>query len=96
MKFGSVLSEELREKFKRKSVRPREGDSVRIVRGEYKGIEGKITRVFPRDGTLNVDGVTKEKQKGGTAPIPIRSSNVMLTAVELGDKNRKNKLEGEV
>ncbi len=94
MRFGSLLSEDLREKYKRKSVRPREGDSVRIVRGEFKGIEGKITKVLPKDGTLNVEGVTREKQKGGTAPVPIHSSNVVLTAVQLGDKTRRNKLEG--
>lgn len=93
MKFGSLLSAELREKYKRRAVRPREGDSVKIVRGEFKGIEGKVTKVLPREGTLNVEGVTREKQKGGTSPVPIHSSNVVVTAVLLDDKTRKNKLE---
>ncbi len=94
MKFGSSLSKELRDKYKRKSVRPREGDSVRIVRGEFKAIEGKVTKVQPKDGTLNVEGVTREKQKGGTSPVPIHTSKVIVTAVVLGDKARKSKLEG--
>ena len=47
MKFSSTLSEELREKYKRRSVRLRVGDSVRIVKGEFKGIEGKVTKVGP-------------------------------------------------
>ena len=93
MKFGSSLSAELREKYKKRAVRPREGDSVKIVRGEFKGIEGKVTKVLPREGTLNVEGVTREKQKGGTSLVPIRSSNVVVTAVLLDDKTRKNKLE---
>ena len=93
-KFGSTLSTELREKYKRKTVRPREGDSVRIVRGEFKGIEGKVTKVSSHDGTLNVEGVTREKQKGGTSPVPIPSSNVLITAVFVEDKMRKNRLEG--
>jgi large subunit ribosomal protein L24 len=93
MKFGSLLSKDLREKYKRKTVRPREGDSVRIVRGEFKGIEGKVTKVVPKDGTLNVEGVTKEKQKGGTSPVPIHSSNVVLTSLILSDTTRKNKVE---
>jgi len=93
LKFGSLLSAELREKYKRRAVRPREGDSVKIVRGEFKGIEGKVTKVLPREGTLNVEGVTREKQKGGTSPVPIHSSNVVVTAVLLDDKTRKNKLE---
>jgi large subunit ribosomal protein L24 len=96
MKFGSLLSKDLREKYKRKTVRPREGDSVRIVRGEFKGIEGKVTKVVPKDGTLNVEGVTKEKQKGGTSPVPIHSSNVVLTSLILSDTTRKNKVEAAV
>lgn len=94
MKFGSSLSTELRERYKRRTVRPREGDSVKIIRGEFKGIEGKITKVLPQEGTLNVEGVTREKQKGGTSPVPVHSSNVVVTAVVLDDKTRKNKLEG--
>jgi large subunit ribosomal protein L24 len=94
LKFGSSLSTELREKYKRRTVRPREGDSVKIIRGEFKGIEGKITKVLPQEGTLNVEGITREKQKGGTSPVPIHSSNVVVTAVVLDDKTRKSKLEG--
>ncbi len=96
MKFGSLLSKDLRDKYKRKTVRPREGDSVRIVRGEFKGIEGKVTRVVPKEGTLNVEGVTREKQKGGTSPVPIHSSNVVLTSLILSDTTRKNKVEAAV
>ena len=96
MKFGSPLSKELQEKYKRRSIRPREGDSVRIIRGEFKDIEGKITEVLPKDGTLTVEGVTREKQKGGrAAPIPIDASNVVVTSVLLDDKFRRGKLERE-
>src|SRR5215467_4390390 len=94
MKFGSPLSQELREKHKRRSVKPRVGDSVRIVRGEFKDIEGKITRVAPEKGTVSVEGVTREKIKGGTSQVPIRSSNVMVIGLTLDDKERKRKLEG--
>lgn len=94
MKFSSALSSELREKYRRRSFRPRQGDSVRIVRGEFKDIEGKVTKVLPRIGRLNVEGVTREKLAGGTAPIPVHASNVVLTALNLADKLRKRKLEG--
>lgn len=93
MKFGSALSEELRGKHNRRSVRPRVGDSVRIVRGEFKDIEGKITSVDPRTGVVNVEGVTREKLKGGTSPVPISSSNLVVTSLALDDKLRKKKLE---
>lgn len=94
LRFGSQLSTELRERHGKRSVRPRVGDTVKIVRGEFKDIEGKITKVHPEEGIVNVDGVTREKLKGGTAPVPIHSSNVIVTALVLEDKQRKKKLEG--
>ena len=94
MKFGSQLSTELRERHGKRSVRPRVGDTVRIVRGEFKDIEGKVTKVDPSSGVVNVEGVTREKIKGGTSPVPIPSSNLILTALVLDDKERKKKLEG--
>ena len=93
MKFGSQLSAELRERHRKRSVRPRVGDTVRIVRGEFKDIEGKITRVDSRIGAVMVEGVTREKIKGGTSPVPIYSSNVVITNLALEDKIRKKKLE---
>jgi len=94
MKFGSQLSSELRERHGKRSVRPRVGDTVRIVRGEFKDIEGKVTRVDSREGAVMVEGVTREKIKGGTSPVPISSSNVVIINLALEDKIRKKKLEG--
>jgi large subunit ribosomal protein L24 len=93
MRFGSQLSPELRERHHRRSVRPRVGDTVRIVRGEFKDIEGKVTRVDSDTGAVMVEGVTREKLKGGTSPVPIHSSNVVITTLLLEDKLRKKKLE---
>jgi large subunit ribosomal protein L24 len=94
MKFGSQLSPELKEKHGKSSARPRVGDTVKIVRGEFKDIEGKITRVDSSAGLVMVEGVTREKLKGGTSPVPIHSSNVVITSLALEDKLRKRKLEG--
>lgn len=69
---------------------------MKIVRGEYKGIEGKVTKVDGENGKLNVEGVTREKIKGGkTANFPIDSSKVVLTIASVDDKLRKKKLEAE-
>ncbi len=94
MRFGAHLSPELKERHGKRAVRPRVGDTVRIVRGEFKGIEGKVTRVDSSKGAVNVEGVTREKLKGGTSPVPIQSSNVVVTSLVLVDKERKKKLEG--
>lgn len=95
MKFGSPLSEDLRQKYKKKTVRPRKGDSVKIVRGGFKGIEGKVSRVDGGKGKLFVEGVNREKIAGGTALAAIDPSNVIITSLDLDDKLRKRKVQGE-
>jgi large subunit ribosomal protein L24 len=93
-KFGSPLSKELREEHELRAVRPVKGDGVRIVRGGFKGIEGKITRVDPSMGKLFVEGVNREKIAGGkTGAVPIDASKVMVTSLNLDDKIRKSLLE---
>ncbi len=95
-KFGSALSEELRGKHGRTAVRPVKGDGVKIVRGGFKGIEGKITGVDTQRGKLFIEGVTREKAAGGkTSPVPIDASKVVITNLNLEDKLRKQRLERE-
>ncbi len=94
-KFGSRLSDELREKHSRQAVRPVKGDAVRIVRGGFKGIEGKITGLDTKLGKLFIEGVTREKIAGGkTSPVPIDASKVVITSLNLEDKVRKGRIEG--
>ena len=91
--IGSMLSQDLREKYGVKSIRIRKKDSVKVVRGEYKGVEGKITKVFVNDGYINVEGVTNEKIAGGTIPVKIHASKVMVTNLNLEDNWRRNRFE---
>jgi len=88
------LSKELREKHALKAIRPVKGDGVRIVRGGFKGIEGKITRVDSKLGKIFVEGVTREKIAGGkTGAAPIDASKVIVTSLYLEDKIRKARVE---
>ena len=96
MKFGSRLSDELREKYKKRTLRPRKGDSVKIVRGGFKGIEGKVSRV---DGAAG-KALRRRRQQGEDsgrdgARVPIDASKVMITNLNLDDKLRKRKVQGE-
>lgn len=95
LKFSSILSDDLRQKYKKKAVRLREGDSVKIVKGEFKGIEGKVTKVDGKHGTATIEGVTREKIAGGTVPVHVRASNLMIANLNLEDKARKDKLGEE-
>lgn len=90
----ATLSTELKTKYATNSIRVRPGDSVKLVRGEYAGVEGKIQKVFPQEGRVTVEGVTREKIAGGTAPLRIHTSNIVVTSLNLDDKLRRQKLEG--
>lgn len=91
--LGSTLSKELREKYGRRSARVIEGDTVRIMRGEFKGIDGKVTQVSTKKNSIAVEGIKREKLKGGNVDIYIHTSNVMITGMNLDDKWRQNRLE---
>ena len=43
--LGANLSVNLREQHNKRSMRVIKGDTVRILRGEYVGIEGKVEKV---------------------------------------------------
>ena len=93
-KFGSSLSKELRTKYNLRAVRPVKGDAVRIVRGGFKKIEGKVSGVDPRNGKIFVEGVTREKIAGGkTGPVPIDASKVVITNLNLEDVLRRKRME---
>ncbi len=89
----ATLSPDLREKYRVKSVRVRKDDSVKVLRGEYKGVEGKVTKIYIGKGRLSVEGVTREKIAGGNVPIKIHASKVMVTNLNLSDEWRRRVLE---
>src|SRR3954469_10812338 len=75
------------------------GDTVRIVRGDDKGKEGKIIRVHTKTGRVTVEGINivKRHRKARRAeeqsgivdfPAPIHASNVMLLDPKSGDPTR--------
>jgi len=88
----SSLADNLREQYARKSVRVKKGDNVRVMRGEYSGIEGKIEKVNTHRGTLAIEGVQREKVRGGNVKVQIHASNVQVIGLNLDDKLRENRL----
>ena len=75
------------------------GDTVRVMRGEDKGKEGKVIRVVLKTGRVVVEGVNivKRHRKAQRAeeqsgiidfPAPIHASNVMLVDPKGGEPTR--------
>lgn len=93
--LGAPLAKDLQEKYHQSSARVIEGDSVKVLRGEFKGIEGKVTNVSTLKRGIAIEGIKREKLKGGNVDIYIHPSNVMITALNLDDKWRQSRLEGQ-
>jgi large subunit ribosomal protein L24 len=91
----STLAENLREEYGRRSIRVIKGDNVRVMRGEYNGIEGKIEKVNTHRGTLAIEGIQREKVRGGNVKVQIHASNVKIIGLNLDDKKRDNRLHGD-
>ncbi|HXW02843.1 MAG TPA: 50S ribosomal protein L24 [Nitrosarchaeum sp.] len=93
--LGSQLSDDLRKKYGKKSVRVIEGDSIKIVRGEFKGVDGKVSKVSTKKSSVAIEGVKKEKTKGDKFDVYIHTSNLVVTGLNTDDKWRISKLEGK-
>jgi large subunit ribosomal protein L24 len=96
---GTRLHARHAENSKRMKVHVSRGDTVRVMRGEDKGKEGKVLRVFLKTGRVLVEGVnivkmhrkarTADEQSGiREAPAPVHSSNVMLLDPKSGQPTR--------
>ena len=93
--LGSTLSKDLRKKYGKRSVRVVEGDSITILRGEFKGVDGKVANVDTSKNSVAIEGVKKEKTKGDKFDVYIHTSNLMITSLNTEDKWRVRKLENE-
>jgi large subunit ribosomal protein L24 len=88
-KLRSPLSRSLREKFGRRNLRVIAGDTIKVIRGEYSGIEGKVEKVNMKRGSLAIEGIQREKVRGGHVKVAINSTNVAITDLDLDDKYRQ-------
>ena len=70
----------------------RKDDEVQIVRGHFKGREGKVVSVYRRRWVLHIDRITREKANGATPFVGIHPSNVVINKLKL-DKDRNSILE---
>lgn len=86
------LAKRLRKKYKRRSIRIVEGDSVLIKRGEYADVTGKVEKVDVSSGRISVSDTKKEKAKGDKFDVMIHASNVIVTGLNLKDPKRRAKI----
>jgi len=89
------LSDELVEKYGVKRLPVRKGDKVRVMRGEFTGVEGKVVRVDLRKIRIYIEGVTRQRVDGTPVFVPIHPSKVLIVELDLSDKKRKELIESK-
>jgi len=93
-KFVNVnLSKDLRSKQGKRSIQVKKNDTVKIMKGKFKGKTGKILEVKLKDSKVIIEGMTVKKQDGSKANVKFQPSNLQIT--ELSERVNKNSIETE-
>ena len=77
----------------------KKGDKIIVISGKNRGATGTITRAFPKDNHVVIDGInlvkkhrraTAQNRKGQIIekPMPMHASNVMLSDPKSGKPTR--------
>lgn len=64
-----------------------------ILRGDFRGSEGKVTEVFPKKGRIYIENVTIKKVDGTPKYVPIHASKVNITKLDVTDDWRTKVIE---
>jgi large subunit ribosomal protein L24 len=89
----AALSKDLRKKYPRRSARIMIDDTVKVIRGEYKGLTGKVAKISTESNSIAIEGNKKEKLKGEKVDVYIHSTNTIITSLNTDDKWRLKILE---
>lgn len=84
----SHLSKELRASLKRRSLRVRRGDKVKVLRGCFKGKIGTVERVDAKQMKIFISGIGLVKKEGQKAFYPIHPSKILIQVADTSDKRR--------
>ncbi len=87
-----LLSRELRERFHRRSVPLRKGDTVRVLGGSYKGREERVAKIDRRAYAVTLDNVTLKTADEKMKPLDLRPGHLVITRLNLSDSWRRRAL----
>ena len=91
--ISAHLAENLLLKYDRRSLPVVKGDTVKVMRGNFRGHEDKIAKVHVRDQTVEIEGVVITTAKGEKIAKPMRANTLLLTKLNVTDRWRREKLE---
>jgi large subunit ribosomal protein L24 len=87
------LNKQLRERYKTRSKRVRTGDKIKVMRGQFKGKEGKVEKVDVKKTKVYVTKIEWQKKDGSKSLYPLDPSNLMILELDTTDKKRFKQLK---
>jgi large subunit ribosomal protein L24 len=91
--LASHLAENLLLKYDKRSIPVITGDTVKVMRGGFKGHEDKVASVHVKKQVVEVEGITTVKADGTKIAKSVYASNLLITKLNLTDRWRRQKLE---
>ncbi len=82
------LSKELRKKYSKRSIALRKGDSVKVMRGQFRNKTGKVDEASVKKTQVYVSGIEFVKRDGTKSRYSLQPSNLMVTELNMDDKLR--------
>ena len=94
--MSAHLSKDLRTKHNRRAFPLRKGDTVKVMRGEFKGKTGKVADVNLTKLKLTIEGIQVQKKDGTKINAIFTPSNLLITELNLEDKKRADSIKKQV
>jgi large subunit ribosomal protein L24 len=82
------LDKALRKDYKRRSMPARKGDEVAVMRGDFNGRKGTISRIDLSGLKVYIENMKTKKASGQEVEAPFEPSNLKITSLNLDDKKR--------
>ena len=91
--LSAHLEENLLLKYYKIAITVIKGDTVRVMRGSFRGHEDKVAHINVSKRSVEIEGITMSKADGNKIAKPLHPSNLMITKLNITDKWRRKKLE---
>jgi len=93
--MSATLSKDLRKKYGRRNVKIRKGDEVKVMRGKFKGKQGKVGIVDVKNVRIQIDGIQRSKVGGEKLVTWFHPSSVKVIILDEKDVKRMRSLKKE-
>ena len=82
------LTNELKQKHGMRNIVVRMGDKVKVIKGDFKGKEGKVTQVSLKKTLVYIEGIERQRRDGTKSLLGVPPANMTIIELTTEDKRR--------